>query len=236
MIDAPFIHDSGDMVIEAAAAIEATLRQAIETRGYASLMVSGGSSPKPLYARLSKANLDWSKVTISLVDERWVDPGEVGSNEDFIRENLIQNMAAQAKFFGLKTQHPTVESGLKSAEARFEKLKRPFDVCVMGMGSDAHTASWFPNAKGLEHALSPETEDILCFVDAAGAPVAGDHPHRISLTRRAVLDSHFIVLFIPGEAKRAVFDSAPTKPTSDAPVQVLLAAGTKLHVFASPAS
>ena len=232
----PTLDDSGDMVANAAHAIESILRQALVTRGTASLMVSGGSSPKPLYARLSHANLDWSKVTISLVDERWVDPGQEGSNEDFIRSHLIQNKAASAKFFGLKTPHASVAKGLKSAEARFKTISRPFDVCVMGMGSDAHTASWFPNSKGLDAALSLGNENILCAVDAAGAPVAGDHPHRITLTLRAVLDSHFIVLFIPGEAKREVFDSAAAKPLSKAPVQALLRAGEKLHVFASPAS
>lgn len=236
MRHAPMIHDGGDMVANAARAIESVLRQAVVTRGTASLMVSGGSSPKPLYARLSHADLDWSKVTISLVDERWVDPGQAGSNEDFIRENLIQNEAAAAKFFGLKTSHPSVAKGLKSAEAKFKTVSRPFDVCVMGMGSDAHTASWFPNSKGLDAALSFENENILCAVDAAGAPVAGNHPHRITLTLRAVLDSHCVVLFIPGEAKREVFDSAASKPLSNAPVQALLRAGKKLHVFASPAS
>lgn len=236
MPQGPIIHDSGDMVDDAAFAIEAVLRQALKTRGSASLMVSGGSSPKPLYERLSKVDLDWSKVTISLVDERWVDLGQTGSNEDFIRDCLIQNKAAFANFFGLKTTHMSVEAGLLSAEARFEAIDRPFDVCVMGMGLDAHTASWFPNSKGLAGALALDNQNMLCAMNVAGAPVAGDHPHRISLTLRAVLDSHIVVLFIPGDAKRAVFNTAPTKSLSDAPVQALLNARQNLHIFASPTS
>ena len=232
----PIIHDRGDMVGDAAAAIEAVLREALRARGHASLMVSGGSSPKPLYERLSKLDLEWSKVTVSLVDERWVEPGQMGSNEDFIRENLIQNKAEAANFFGLKTAHASVEAGLSSAEARFKNIERPFDVCVMGMGSDAHTASWFPNSKGLSGALALDNQNILCAVDATGAPVAGNHPERITLTLRAVLDSHIVVLFIPGDAKRTVFDFAPRKSISDAPVQALLQAGQNLHVFASPTS
>lgn len=235
MIGEPIIHDLGDMIADAAYAIEAVLRQALKTRGCASLMVSGGSSPRPLYERLSKVDLDWSNVTVSLVDERWVDPGQPGSNEDFIRENLIQNKAAAANFFGLKTQHSSVETGLSSAETRFKNIQRPFDVCVMGMGSDAHTASWFPNSQGLAEALALDNKNLLCAVDATGAPVAGDHPHRITLTLRAVLDSHIVVLFIPGDAKRTVFDAAPTKPLLDTPVQALLHARQNLHVFASPA-
>ena len=175
MTDFPVIHDQGNLVEDAARAIEFVLYQALKSRGRASLMVSGGSSPKPLYETLSNANLDWSKVTISLVDERWVDPGQAGSNEDFIRENLIQNKAAAATFFGLKTPHVSVQAGLSTAEARFKDLTRPFDVCIMGMGSDAHTASWFPNSKGLEAALSLENESILCAIDAAGAPLSLIH-------------------------------------------------------------
>lgn len=235
MRNMPNIYDRGDIVVEAASAIEATLQQALRTRGQASLMVSGGSSPKPLYHRLSKADLDWENITIGLVDERWVDPGEEGSNEDFIRENLLQNKAASAKFFGLKTDHATVEAGLETAEARFESVSQPFDLCIMGMGGDAHTASWFPNAKGLKQALALDNKDIVCGIDATGAPVAGNQPFRITLTLKAVLDSHMIMLFIPGEAKRAVFDAAPLSSLTEAPVQSLLQAGQKLHVFASPA-
>ena len=229
------IYDGPDIVAEAAAAIEGILRQAIATRGRASLMVSGGSSPRPLYEHLSRADLDWSKITISLVDERWVNPGEAGSNEDFIRTALIQNKASAAKFFGLKTSHDTVKAGLMASESRFESVGQPFDICVMGMGSDAHTASWFPHSTGLETAFALDNQNILCAIDAAGAPVAGDHSHRISLTLSAVLASHAIVLFIPGEAKRAVFDAAPKKPLIEAPVKALLDAGQNLHVFASPA-
>ena len=233
MIGDPTVHDGGDPVADAAAAIEAALRDALAARGRASLMVSGGSSPKPVYAKLSEADLDWSKVTISLVDERWVSPGQIGSNEDFIRETLIQNNAVKASFFGLKTSHVSVEAGLAEAESRFVDVLHPFDVCVMGMGGDAHTASWFPNSGGLGEALALDNANILCAIDATGCEVAGDHLSRISLTLRAVLDSRHIILFIPGEAKRRVFDAAPNRSLSDAPVQALLRAGSKLHIFAS---
>lgn len=232
----PMITDVGDNVERAAQAICAVLKEAIKVRGQASLMVSGGSSPKPVYSSLSKADLDWSRVTISLVDERWVDSGQTGSNEDFIRENLLQNEASDATFFGLKTTHETVAEGLSEAESRFANIAQPFDVCVMGMGGDMHTASWFPNSVGLEEALSPENQNILCAIDATGCPVAGDHPDRISLTLPAVISAHAVILFIPGAEKRAVFDSAFDKELYDAPVKALQQAGAKLHIFASPSS
>lgn len=236
MMGRPVIYDQGDVASDAAMAIIAMLRQALMTRGCATLMVSGGSSPKPLYEKLSKADLDWSNVTISLVDERWVDLGQPGSNEDFIRQHLIQNKAKRAKFYGLKTKHETVEGGLKEAEARFSKAGRPFDICVMGMGSDSHTASWFPNSTGLKKALAPNNENILCSITAEKSTVTGEHLNRISVTLNSVLYSHAIVLFIPGTEKRNVFEAASEKPLFDAPVKALLRAGSKLHVFTSPIS
>lgn len=236
MIDELHIHDAGDIVSDAADMIASVLRSALHARGQASLMVSGGSSPKPLYRALSEIDLDWQNVHIGLVDERWVEPGEVGSNEDFIRENLIRANATKAKFFGLKTSGVSSVAGLAEAEARFARVPHPFDVCVMGMGGDAHTASWFPHASGLGHALDHDNQNLLCSIDATGCEVAGDHLDRISLTLSAVLDAHLVVLFIPGSAKRQVFDAAPARDIEDAPVQVLLRAGHKLHVFASPVS
>ena len=236
MLDVFHMHDTADPVVAAANAIEAALRDALSLRGKASLMVSGGSSPKPVYEKLSQAELDWQNVSISLVDERWVDSGEAGSNEDFIRDTLIQNAAASAHFVGLKTPAETIQAGLSDANARLESFKPPFDVCVMGMGSDGHTASWFPNASGLNMALSPDNDNRLCYVNATGCAVAGEHTDRISLTLKAVLGARHIMLFIPGQKKRVVFDAAAEKSLFDAPVQALTQAGSKLHVFASPAT
>lgn len=234
MMGEPYLYEGDDLVVKAATAIEKSLREALSERGSASLIVSGGSSPKPVYERLSQVDLDWSNVTISLVDERWVDPGQVGSNQDFISQTLLQNKASAAKFFGLKTADDTVEEGLAKAEQRFNAVHQPFDICVMGMGTDGHTASWFPHSLGLNEAMT--SNSILCAIDATGCEVAGDHPSRISLTLKAVLDARTVILFIPGEAKRRVLDAAPDKLFYEAPVQALLMAGSKLQIYASPIS
>ena len=66
--------DDAALATQACALISHTLKTVIEMRGTASLMVSGGSSPKPLFAALAKEGLAWEAVTVSLVDERWVEP------------------------------------------------------------------------------------------------------------------------------------------------------------------
>ncbi len=225
--------DSDDAVLAASQKIAQALRRAIEARGQASLMVSGGSSPKPVYAALSQMVLPWERVTIGLVDERWVEAGQDGSNETFIRDNLLQNAASAARFIGMKTEHDTPQDGIDSLTARFDDCPKPFDVCVMGMGLDGHTASWFPDSQGLSAALDEANSNIFCAVDATGSPVAGDHPHRMSLTLSAVLASRDVILFIPGAAKREVYLKAAQKTPLEAPVKNLSKAGDKLCVFTS---
>jgi len=225
--------ETDDPITAAAEKIGQALREAIAANGQASLMVSGGSSPKPVYERLSRADVPWEHVTIGLVDERWVEPEQAGSNETFIRDNLLQNSAVQAKFIGMKTAHETPEQGIAALTESFEACPKPFDVCVMGMGLDGHTASWFPDSQGLEAALNEDNSEIFCAINAQGCPVASDHPQRMSLTLSAVLAAGEIILFIPGEAKREVFLAAANKTEFEAPVKTLLKVGDKLSVFLS---
>lgn len=218
----------------ACAFISQKLQAAIDVRGHASLMVSGGSSPKPLFAALSEQDIAWEAVTISLVDERWVEPGEAGSNETFIKEHLLIGKAAKARFISLKSKHESVEAGLETIEARFADIAAPFDVCVMGMGLDGHTASWFPNAKGREAAMAADNKARFAYVDAAGCAGAGAFTDRITLTLSAVMDSRSIVLFIPGEAKSTLFASVSVETISSAPAAALKLAGARLAVFSGP--
>ena len=72
-----------------------TLEQSLNQNGSATLMVSGGSSPMPVYQRLSKEPLAWSDVHVALVDERWVNNDHPASNEAFIKQHLLQHNAPQ---------------------------------------------------------------------------------------------------------------------------------------------
>lgn len=216
---------------EACRFIAGKLRAAITARGKASLMVSGGSSPKPLFAALAKEDLAWDTVTVSLVDERWVEPGDAGSNETFIKDNFLTGAAAAAKFISLKSSHGTVQQGLSEIEARFKAVSPPFDICVMGMGLDSHTASWFPDSIGRAEAMDEDNAARFAYVDARGCGGAGAFPDRITLTLPAVMQARDIVLFIPGAEKAAVFAAANAGNTSSAPVAALKSAGKRLSVF-----
>jgi len=226
--------EDSELAEQACAYITVKLKEAIAARGRASLMVSGGSSPKPLFAALANQDIAWDKVTISLVDERWVEPGEAGSNETFIKDNFLTGKAAAAEFISLKSGHETVEQGLPEIEARFDSVPAPFDICIMGMGTDSHTASWFPGAAGREEAMDAGSSARFAYVDARGCGGAGEFPDRITLTLPAVMDARDIVLFIPGSKKAAVFDAASAGDIARTPVAALKAAGKRLKVFTGP--
>lgn len=216
---------------EACAFIVGKLKAAVTARCTASLMVSGGSSPKPLFTALAQQDLPWDKITVSLVDERWVEPGQPGSNETFIKENFLTGAAMAAKFISLKSGHAAVEQGLPEIEAWFSNVPAPFDICIMGMGLDSHTASWFPNSTGRAEAMAETNSARFAYVDARGCAGAGEFPDRITLTLSAVMDARDIVLFIPGAEKARVFAAAAPGDIASAPVAALKSAGKRLNVF-----
>lgn len=223
--------NDAELALRACSYITARLSAAIAARGAASLIMSGGSSPKPLFAALAQTSLPWDRVTVSLVDERWVEPGAAGSNETFIKESLLTGRAAAANFISLKSPHATAEEGLAEIEARFDSVPAPFDICVMGMGADSHTASWFPKSIGRAEAMAIDNKARFAYVDARVCAGAGDFPDRITLTLSAVMDARDIVLFIPGTEKAKIFEIAKLGQEALAPVGALKFAGKRLKVF-----
>jgi 6-phosphogluconolactonase len=210
--------DAATLAEQLAGALAAGLAQAIAQRGQASLVVSGGKSPLKMFQSLSARPLDWSRVSIALADERWVAPTEAGSNEKFVRDNLLRGPAAAARFAGLKNAAPSPDLGAVSAWETFARVPRPFDITVLGMGDDGHTASLFPGSPNLPAALNPSA--------AAGCigMWAPTEPHaRLSLNLSALLDSRLIYVFISGEDKLRTFTAASgAGPVEAMPLRAVL--------------
>ncbi|CAA6800358.1 MAG: 6-phosphogluconolactonase (EC, eukaryotic type [uncultured Sulfurovum sp.] len=181
--------------------IARNLEEAIKNKGSASLLVSGGSTPKALFKKLRKIPLAWDKVTIGLCDERWVDNEHKDSNAHLVQEVLMKDEARFARFVGMYNNEQ--ENSLAEALCS-EKLKAelfPFDVVVLGMGTDAHTASLFPNNERLAEAFSSEE---LCITIE---PTTAAHK-RMSLTLNAILSAKNIYLHFEGKEKRVVYEEA----------------------------
>jgi len=207
----------------AATAVEQALAAAINTRGSAVLVATGGRSPAPIYDLLARSLLDWSKVTVTLSDDRFVAPTSADSNERLVRERLLIGKAAPAGFVPLSFEAASVEEAALRAEAAVKALA-PYDVMLLGMGEDGHVASLIPGSPVLDAGMDP-AGDRFCLGVPAGVgspPVA-----RISMTMPALLQARLTLLLISGGAKREIVESRSGLPVhalleqAKAPMRVL---------------
>lgn len=223
MVSERLFDNRAEMIAALQVECEVALRDAIEDRGEATFMVSGGSTPEPLYSALSNADLDWESVYVALVDERWVDFDHDKSNEAFTVKHLIQNKAAVANLVGMKNSADTAAEGLDDCESAYQQLAQPFDVTILGMGSDGHTASLFPHAPGLESALAQDSEQLCAAIIANQSEVTGAITERMTLTLAGLLHSKNLVLLITGAEKLAVLRAAQAgSDVNEMPIRAVL--------------
>ncbi len=199
------------LALALAADIGDWLANGLAVRPRASLVLSGGSTPVPLFHALREIDLDWSRVDITLADERWVAPDHADSNEGLLRRELLQGAVAAARLLPLKTPAATPGQGLAECSRRLAEIPRPFDVVVLGAGADGHFASLFPGTEALAQGLDPDgaASCVAC------TPPEAPHP-RISLTLAALLNTRRLVLHITGEEKWSVYQRALTGGESGA--------------------
>lgn len=201
------------------------LRAAIAARGQASLAVSGGKSPIPLFEVLRDEDLDWSKVSIVLVDERIVPRDHEASNTALVARHLLQGKAAASRFCLFFRELAPVfnadvlDALVRDATDRIADLPWPLDVAVLGMGEDGHTASLFPGAPGYARAIA--SDDRLAWVVPEQAPVPAPHA-RLTFTLHALLEARELVLSIAGDNKLAVYHQAAAKADPALPVSLVL--------------
>jgi 6-phosphogluconolactonase len=209
----------------------AILQKAVDARGAALLIVSGGSTPRRYFGELARREIDWRRVCVTLADERCVADDNPRSNAKMVRETLLVGAAATARFVPLANSRLPPDQELAAASARVAQLPMPADLAVLGMGDDGHTASWFPAGDNLADAIDPACRALVLPMTAPGAP-----ERRLTLTARVLLRARALALQIEGEAKLAVAERALAKgPIADMPIRAALrGAADKMTVFAAP--
>ena len=207
------------------------LQEAVDLRGEAAIAVSGGNTPKLYFAALSRQEIDWSRVTVTLADERRVPDDSPRSNAKMARDLLLQNRAAEARFAPLADSRLPPDRELAAAQARIADLPLPLDLVALGMGDDGHTASWFPNGDRLTTAMNPGGRALVLPMSAPGAPEP-----RLTLTARVILRARALALQIEGETKRATLAKALGEgPATEMPIRtVLREASSRLTIFETP--
>ena len=189
------------------------LQRAIDSKGQAVLAVSGGSTPKQLFAALANRSLDWQKVVITLVDERWVPLEHELSNANFVNQHLLAGLnqvPVCVPLFAFSAAALTPELALipilnDYCRQTNSTLAAPakFDVVVLGMGEDGHTASFFPDAENIVELVDQNNPNRLLNCHSPSSNVA-----RITWSLPMLLDTEFLALHIHGKSKKAVFDTA----------------------------
>jgi 6-phosphogluconolactonase len=179
------------------------MTEAIEARGRVCLAVSGGSTPIRFFEELSMRDIQWQKVLITLVDERWVDEENAASNAGLVREHLLKNKAASAYFLPLKNHAKDPVAGFMECENKLHELMVRLDFAVLGMGNDGHTASWFPDSDALSKCLNEGSAAWCC-------PVI-DEPielPRMTLTWGLLSNCRHLYLHFEGNDKNMVYAKA----------------------------
>ncbi|MDB5622461.1 MAG: pgl [Devosia sp.] len=230
MLDRRTFADKPTLAKELAEAVAERIRTAIAERGTAAIAVSGGSTPARFFQALGKLkDIDWTKVAVTLVDERWVDETSDRSNALLVNERMLQGPAATARFFPLYSggEEPDAPA-IARTNALVETLPRPFAAVVLGMGGDGHTASFFPGGDTLAEALSAPGPTLAIRAPGAGEP-------RITFTLPRLLETDGLYLHIEGEEKAAVLDAALGEgPLEDLPIRAVLRSGHPLTVYWCP--
>lgn len=186
--------------------IARVLADAILAGGGATLALSGGNTPGGTYALLARsAGIDWSKVRVFWVDERAVPPGHDRSNYRAARVTLLEPARiADDHVHRMRADAPDLEAAAGEYESLLStcvgaSAEVPsFDVVVLGMGDDGHTASLFPG--------EPTVGIKDCFV--ASVPARGAREARLTLTAPVIQAAKNVFVLVVGPEKRAALARA----------------------------
>ena len=195
--------DKAKLELELAEEISQKLDLELKNKGEANLLVSGGSTPKKLYEILSNKKIDWKNVSIGLIDERFVATNTEESNELLIKNTLLKNKAADAKFIGLIFNINDYKENLNITISKHKPFYKSITCSILGMGSDGHTASLFPNFEEVYTDDNIYGDKMIINTKATSEP-----SKRISYTKAKILSSKHLFLYFNGKEKLDVFNSA----------------------------
>jgi len=181
----------------------------IEQKGKCTLVLSGGSTPKPLYQALSRQNISWEKLYIFWGDERYVPSSHPDSNQNMARQAwLNQGKIPPENIFAMPTsaENPDYDAQFYQIQLEnFFELNQgelpSFDIILLGMGDDGHTASLFPHTNALK-----VSDRLVTVGNKNGEP-------RLTLTIPVINNAQNVIFIVSGQNKQMaleqIFSSEP---------------------------
>ncbi len=184
--------NSEDFTLDTATAIEDFLIWKLQENDSVSMALSGGNSPKLIYEQLAKSGqIEWDKVELFMVDERYVSQNAQESNFRMIEESLLSRISPIKFFHGFNTDLPLKEAAEEYDQLLESRGNRPFDLVLLGMGKDGHTASLFPKSK----ALNEKTK-------LATSSKSPDKMDRLTITMPAIFAAEKVMFLVRGKEKK----------------------------------
>ena len=183
--------------------IETNIRISLKENNEALILLSGGSTPLSLYKKFKEIKkIDWSKIKFGLVDERWVNNSSKDSNFYNISEALGGQIIEKSTFIPLVYDELNEKKNISQAKkANIEFLGKK-TIVILGMGTDGHTASLFPDNSKTEIAISQLTPNILDNI----APISPKN--RITHNLKSIFNSKKVILYIKGQEKKNVLEKS----------------------------
>ena len=188
--------DAGQLARRGAEHVATSIDLALDQRERAQIALSGGSTPAAAYRLLNREHLPWNRVDVVLGDERWVPASDPASNARLLSETLLaaDGPGAAARFHPVPTELDTPQASVEAFEQVVRRLcpgdPPVFDVMLLGLGDDGHTASLFPGTPAV-HAT-----------DRAVTIGAGKGLERITLTAPVLSAARQVIVLVSGAGKR----------------------------------
>ncbi|HET9819847.1 MAG TPA: 6-phosphogluconolactonase [Rhodanobacteraceae bacterium] len=185
----------GEMSLQADARerVLAAARDAIAEHGAFDIVLAGGNTPRKLYRALRGADADWARWHAWYGDERCAPPNDPGRNSKMARDEWLDHVAIPAA----NVHAIPAELGAREAAARYARGLRgadAFDLVLLGLGEDGHTASLFP---GHDWGMRADSPDAIAVFDAPKPP-----PERVSLSAHRLSNARQVLFLVEGAGKR----------------------------------
>ena len=222
--------DGGAWAHACAARLTDALASTLADTGKGVFAGSGGSTPAPIYRRMAQADIDWSLVAVTLIDERYVPESSPESNAALLKQTLLIGPAPAARFVPLFHAAVTVDRAAALAARSLEHEGGKLDAVLLGMGEDGHICSMFPQSPTLKTLLSPVLKPTVLGVPH-GRDGAAPSLERLSINLPYLMTARRVVLALTGAAKRAVFEREAAGDPATQPIAALIAANVPLDVL-----
>ncbi|MGB3491920.1 MAG: 6-phosphogluconolactonase [Elainellaceae cyanobacterium] len=208
------------------------LQTAIAERGYGTIALSGGSTPKPLYEAIAKQDLPWDKVHVFWGDERYVPATHPDSNEGMARAAWLDQVEIPAKnIHPMPTLHPQPADSAVQHEQELQSFFQTqpgefpqFDVILLGIGDDGHTASLFPHTEALK------ANGLVTVGNKDGQP-------RITFTAVLINQARCVLFMVAGASKQEALAHilAPEDDSQHYPARLIQPQGELIWLLDSAA-